>query len=155
LNQRKAVQRHNIKCIKISEEASWTKESEPLVVITRAKDSRNYYEALSLSCSFFQYFGKKILLWDSWKSGNPISNKKTKTLESITCELYTRNLIDKTTYNKMNEVRQLRNHFQHDGLPFKLSSSQAQGSRLCRDIIDKLSKCYRQIKGIVGSLDVC
>jgi hypothetical protein len=46
LNQRKAVQRHNIECIKISEEASWTKESEPLVVITRAKDSRNYYEAL-------------------------------------------------------------------------------------------------------------
>jgi hypothetical protein len=60
LNQRKAVQRHNIECIKISEEASWTKESEPLVVITRAKDSRNYYEALSLSCSFFQYFGKKF-----------------------------------------------------------------------------------------------
>jgi hypothetical protein len=92
MNKREAVQRHNIESIKISEEASWIEESKPLGVITRAKDSRNYYEALSLSCSFFQYFGKKILLWDSQKTGNPISNKKTKTLESITCELYTRNL---------------------------------------------------------------
>lgn len=104
LNQRKAVQRHNIERIKISEEASWIKELEPIGVITSAKDSRNYNEALSLSCSFFQYFGKKILLWDSHHTGNPISNKKTKTLESITCELYTRNLIDKITYDKMFEV---------------------------------------------------
>lgn len=155
LNQRKAVQRHNIECIKISEEATWIKESEPLGVITRAKDSRNYYEALSLSCSYFQSFGKKIMLWDSQKTGTPISNKKMKTVDSIICELYTRNLIDKTTYDKMNEVRQLRNNFQHDGLAFKLSSSQAQDAETkiikaldCvktlltnyRSVIDKLKK---------------
>jgi hypothetical protein len=87
------------------------------------------------------------LLWYSHKTGNPISNKKTKTLESITSELYTRGLIDELTYDKMNKFRQLRNDYQHDGLAFKLSS-QAQDAetkntndfRLCRDINNKLSK---------------
>jgi hypothetical protein len=149
LNQRKAVQRHNFERIKISEEASWIKESEPLGVITRAKDSRNYYDALSLSCSFFQSFGQKILLWDSQKTGNPISNNKLKTVDSITCELYTRSLIDKMTYDKMNEVRQLRNDFQHDGLAFKLSSSQAQDAETkiikALDCVETLITNYRNV----------
>jgi hypothetical protein len=96
--------------------------------VTRAKDSKNYYEALSLACSFFQDYGKEILLWDSQLTGNQISGKKLGRLESIICELHNRNLIDKTTYDKMNEVRLLRNDFQHNGLAFKYSSSQAQNA---------------------------
>ena len=99
---------------------------DPIGLVTRAKDSKNYYEALSLACSFFQDYGKEILLWDSQLTGNQISGKKLGRLEYIICELHNRNLIDKTTYDKMNEVRLLRNDFQHNGLAFKYSSRQAQ-----------------------------
>lgn len=89
------------------------------------------------------------MLWDSHHTGNPISNKKTKTLESITCELYTRNLIDKITYDKMIEVRQLRNDFQHDGLAFKLSSSQAKDAETkiikALNCVDTLLTNYRSV----------
>ena len=46
-------------------------------------------------------------------------------LQAITNELYYRNLIDQETYNKMNEVRKLRNPFHHNDLAFKITSSQA------------------------------
>ena len=47
-------------------------------------------------------------------------------LRDITQELYNRKLIDKPTYDNMNDIRQLRNKFQHSDLAFKLTSSQAQ-----------------------------
>ena len=127
------------------------KESEPLGVITRAKDSRDYYDALSLSCSFFQSFGKQILLWDSWKSGNPINQDELERMKlfHIINKLFNRKLINEVTYDKMNQVRQLRNEFQHDGLAFKLSSSQAQDAETkimkALDCVDTLLTNYQSV----------
>jgi uncharacterized protein YutE (UPF0331/DUF86 family) len=46
-------------------------------------------------------------------------------LYHIINELSDRDIIDKTTRDKMHEVRELRNDFQHDNLAFKISSSKA------------------------------
>jgi hypothetical protein len=64
-------------------------------------------------------------------------------LNVITRKLYDRNLIDQTTYDKMNEVRRLRNDFQHNGLAFKYSSSQAQDAE---DKITKAIDCMNVLK---------
>ena len=127
----------------IKDEVKWVKISDRIGGITRAKESKNYYDALSLACSAFEDYGKEILSWDSQTTGKPISGKILKRLESILGELYNRNLIDKTTYDKMNEVRQLRNDFQHRGLAFKLSSSQAQDAE---EKITKAIDCVNVLK---------
>jgi hypothetical protein len=89
------------------------------------------------------------LLWDSQKTGNPINKKQLKTVDLITCELYARSLIDKMRYDKMNEVRQLRNDFQHEGLAFKLSSRQAQDAETkiikALDCVKTLLTSYRSV----------
>jgi uncharacterized Zn finger protein (UPF0148 family) len=53
--------------VEIKDEVSWVKKMDPIGLVTRARDSKNYYEALSLACSFFQDYGKEILSWDSQK----------------------------------------------------------------------------------------
>jgi hypothetical protein len=136
-------QRSIVDSVVIKDEVSWVKTSDPLGGILRAKGSKNYYDALSLACSFFQDFGKAILSWDSQTTGNQISNKTLKRLESIICKLYNRNLIDKSTYDKMNEVRLLRNEFQHGNLAFEISSSRAQQ---CEEMITKAIDCVKTLK---------
>jgi len=128
IDKYKVVQRSITDSVNISEQGPvWTKETEPIGLITRAKDSKNYYDAISLSCSYFQSFGKKILLRHSQKNRNPISKSKMDDMDlyHIINELSDRDIIDKTTRDKMHEVRELRNDFQHDNLAFKISSSKA------------------------------
>jgi hypothetical protein len=64
-------------------------------------------------------------------------------LSDITRELHNRNLINDTTYDTMNKVRKLRNDFQHGGLAFKLTSSQAQEAE---DMVTKAIDCVRTLK---------
>lgn len=127
------------------ENSEWVITSDPVGAITRAKDSKNYYDALSLACSFFGDYGKEILLWDSKNTGIQISNSKLKNMDlsAITQEFYNRNSIDKTTYDKMNDVRKLRNDFQHNGLGFQLTSSQAQRAE---EIVTKAIDCVKNLK---------
>ena len=129
----------------LKEEASWVKTSDPIRTITRAKESKNYYEALSLVCSFFGDYGKEILLWDSKKTGNQISKSQLKKMDLsiITQKLNNRKLIDKNTYNKMNDVRKLRNDFQHNGLAFTLTSSQAQKAE---EMATRAIDCVKTLK---------
>jgi hypothetical protein len=134
--------------IEVKEEVGfpeWAKTSDPIGAITRAKESRNYYEALSLACTFFGDYGKEILLWDAKETGNQISKSQLKNMDlcDITRELYKRNLINDTTRDKMNDVRQLRNDFQHGGLAFKLTSSQAQEAE---NMVTKAIDCIRTLK---------
>jgi hypothetical protein len=108
----------------------------------KAKESKNYYEALSLACTFFGDCGKKILLWDSKNTGNPISNSKLKFFD-ITEELYNRKLIDNATSDQMNNVRRLRNDFQHVGLAFKFTSSHAQKAE---EMVTRAIDCVKILK---------
>jgi hypothetical protein len=136
---------HVTEHVAIRDEASWVKTSDPISAITRAKESKNYYEALSLACTFFGDYGKDILRWDSKNTGSQISNSKLKNMDlaDITEELINRKLIDQATCDQMLDVRQLRNDFQHDGLAFKLNSSQAQKAE---DMVTRAIDCVKILK---------
>ena len=75
--------------ITVSDSVSWNLEKEPIGEVTRARDAKDYYKAISLSCTLFQNYGKEILLSQSNKTGIGVSKQQLKRLESIICELYT------------------------------------------------------------------
>jgi hypothetical protein len=138
----KVIRRNNVEpIIKISDEVSWDIEKNPVDEITRAKDAKDYYKAISLSCTVFGHYGKEILLYHSKKTGILVS--KLGRLESIICLLYDHNLIDQTIYNKIEGVRKLRNIMQHEDRSFKFSSFQAQEAETI--IINSLD-CIKLLK---------
>ncbi|MFL6364044.1 MAG: hypothetical protein ACJ719_02400, partial [Nitrososphaeraceae archaeon] len=92
--------------ITLSEGVAWNLKKEPIGEVIRAKDAKDYYKAISLSCTLFQNYGKEILLSQSKKTGVSIAKKQLKYLESIICELYTQNIIDKTMYDKLHTQTQ-------------------------------------------------
>jgi hypothetical protein len=67
--------------IEVKDEVSWVKTLDPIGAITRARDSKNYYDALSLACTFFGDYGKEILLWNAKETGNQISKSKLKDMD--------------------------------------------------------------------------
>jgi hypothetical protein len=87
--------------ITVSDSVSWNLEKEPIDEVTRARDAKDYYKAISLSCTLFQNYGKEILLSQSNKTGIGVSKQQLKRLESIICEIYTRNILDQTIYDKL------------------------------------------------------
>ena len=80
----------------LSDSVSWNLEKEPIGEVTRARDAKDYYKAISLSCTLFQNYGKEILLSQSKETGVSIGRKQLEHLKPIICELYTQNIIDKT-----------------------------------------------------------
>jgi hypothetical protein len=48
--------------ITLSESVSWNLEKEPVGEVTRARDTKDYYKAISLSCTLFQNYGKNIAI---------------------------------------------------------------------------------------------
>jgi hypothetical protein len=122
----KLITRSLIDDVKVSDKISWKLNKDTISEITRAKNARDYYKALSLSCTVFGYYGKQLLLLQSKKTKIAISKKTLKRLESIICLLYTQKIINKTVYSKINRVRKLRNIFQHEDRSFRYSSAQAQ-----------------------------
>jgi hypothetical protein len=129
--------------IRLSDNVSWNLEKEPIGEVTRAKDAKDYYKAISLSCTLFQNYGKEILLSQSKKTGVSIAKKQLKRLEPIICELYRRNMIDKTIYDKLNNLRNLRNELQHEDRVIKYSSNQAQEAE---NVINQAIECLKLVK---------
>ena len=117
--------------------------------MTRAKDAKDYYKAISLCCTLFQKYGKEILLLHSKKTGVDITKKQLKRLETIICELYTRNIIDKTIYEKLNNTRNLRNELQHEDRAIRYSMNQAKEAE---NVIDQAIECLRLLKGKYDNL---
>jgi hypothetical protein len=68
------------------------------------------------------------LLWHFKNIGTPVGEKKLKdlSLQSIIILLYTHKIIDETTYNKILEVKGIRNDFVHDERFIRFSSEQLQ-----------------------------
>jgi hypothetical protein len=85
----------------LSDSVSWNLGKEPIGEVTRARDAKDYYKAISLPCTLFQNYGKEILLSQSNKTGIGVSKQQLKRLESIICEIYTRNIVDQTIYDKL------------------------------------------------------
>ncbi|MFL6456419.1 MAG: hypothetical protein ACJ71G_05560 [Nitrososphaeraceae archaeon] len=87
--------------ITVSDSVSWNLGKEPIDEVTRAIDAKDYYKAISLSCTLFQNYRKEILLSQSNKTGIGVSKQQLKRLEYIICEIYTRNIVDQTIYDKL------------------------------------------------------
>jgi hypothetical protein len=139
----KLAVRNIIESITLSESVSWNLEKEPVGEVTRARDTKDYYKGISLSCTLFQNYGKEILLSHYKKTGVNIAKKQLSHLESIIRELYTQNIIDKTIYDKLNNVRNLRNELQHEDRAIKYSSDQADEAE---NIIDQAIECLKLLK---------
>ncbi|MFL6360059.1 MAG: hypothetical protein ACJ72V_12065 [Nitrososphaeraceae archaeon] len=61
--------------ITVSDSVSWNLEKEPIDEVTRARDAKDYYKAISLSCTLFQNYGKEILLSQYNKTGIGVSRQ--------------------------------------------------------------------------------
>jgi hypothetical protein len=129
--------------VTVSDNVSWNLKKEPIGEVTRAKDDREYYKAISLSCTLFQNYGREILLWQSNNRGTRVAKKQLEHLKSIICELYAQNIIDQTIYKKINDVRNLRNELQHTDRAINYSSSQAEEAE---KIIDNALECLKFLK---------
>jgi hypothetical protein len=129
--------------VEVSDKLSWNLKKDPISEITRAKNVRDYYKALSLSCTVFGSYGKKILQLRSNRTGIKVSRKTLRRLESIICLLYNQGVINNIIRSKINRVRQLRNIFEHEDRSFQFSSTQAQEAEM---VIIKALDCVQFIK---------
>jgi secreted Zn-dependent insulinase-like peptidase len=86
---------------------------------------------------------EKKFCYRTKKTDVNIAKKQLKRLESIICELYTQNIIDKTIYDKLNNVRNLGNELQHEDRAIKYSSDQA---REAENVIDQAAECLNLLK---------
>jgi hypothetical protein len=86
----KAVVRAQRENVNASENLSFEIVKDPIGEITRDKEAKDYFKAISYSCTVFEYYGKQILLWHFKNIGTPVGEKKLKdSLQSIIILLYT------------------------------------------------------------------
>jgi len=137
--------------VEISDSVVWDIKKDPIGEVTRAKDARDYYKAVSLSCTFFQFFGKKVLLWHSQNTGTTLNTNELTWLKRIIDALYGRNLIDKTIRDEMHDVRELRNEFQHEDRGLNFSSGEAKEAE---GIIAMALNCIKYLKTKYGNIQV-
>jgi hypothetical protein len=126
---------------------------DPIGEVNRAKNNKDYFKAISFSCTVFEYYGKQILVWHFKNIGTPVGKKKLKelSLHSIVVLLYTHKIIDETTYNKILEVKAIRNDFVHDEHSIRFPSEQLQKAE--RTTI-KAMDCIISLKAIFDDMNL-
>jgi hypothetical protein len=106
--------------VSVSDTVGWSKKRGIEGVIEEIKDAQsggNYYTAISLACSYVQYFGKKVL-------GYQLDDRVD--LNIIIKKLSNRKIVDKAICDDIDKVARLgRNGLQHNGLAFEYSSKVA------------------------------
>jgi hypothetical protein len=137
-----------IDSITLLDNVSWNVDKEPIGEVTRSRDAKDYYKAISLSCTLFQNYGKEILLSRSKNTSIRVPKKRL-SLAYIICELYAQNIIDRTIYDKINKVKEVRNEFQHEDMAIRYSSSQAEAAET---IINQALECITFIKSKFDSM---
>lgn len=105
--------------VAVSDSAEWfiKRGLEGIIIQVRsAQNRRDYYTAISLSCSYFQYLGKQL-------SGFRLNERKD--LGDVIKQLYEKKMIDQSIRDDMNKINiWSRIPFQHNGLAFEFSSKQ-------------------------------
>ena len=132
--------RHIKEHIKISDNVSWNLEKDPIGEINRALEAKDYYKAISLACTVFQYLGKDIL---SRQATNAKTVSKKTDLHTIIHDLHSEGIIDKIFFEKMEEAKTLRNILQHEDRGMKFSSNQAAETE---ETIIKALDCVKFLK---------
>jgi len=105
--------------VAVSDSVEWSMKRGLIGIITQvrnAKKRRDYYTAVSLSCSYIQYWGKQLL-------GFRLNDRKD--LGNIIKWLYEKEIVDQSTRDDMNKINVWsRIPYQHNGLAFEFSSKQ-------------------------------
>ena len=112
----KLIVRSIVDNVPISERLSASILKDPIKEIKNAQDERDYFKALSYSCTIFEYYGIRILRQHFHRNGTPVKPKKLEHLNlmSIIIMLYTNKIIKEGAYSDMFKVRDLRNRFVHN-----------------------------------------
>jgi hypothetical protein len=103
---------------------SWTVKEDPIAEIIMALNAKNYYSALSLTCTVFQHLGKEIL---SCQAKNMGMVSKTTDLNSVINGLLVEKLIDVKYSDVIRQARTLQKIYQQEerGIKFSFDKSQA------------------------------
>jgi hypothetical protein len=110
--------------IKLIDCFSWTGKEDPIAEIIMALNAKNYYSALSLTCTVFQHLGKEIL---SCQAKNMGMVSKTTDLNSVINGLLVEKLIDVKYSEIIQQARKLQKIYQQEerGIKFSFDKSQA------------------------------
>jgi glutamate racemase len=113
--------------IKLTDCFSWTVKEDPIAEIIMALNAKNYYEAISLTCTVFQYLGKEIL---SCQAKNMGMVSKTTDLNSVINGLLVEKLIDVNNSEIIQQARKLQKIYQRKERGIKFSFDKSQVAEL-------------------------
>ena len=141
--------------VPLSESAVWNVVKNPINEISKAKEDRDYFKAMTYSCAVFEYYGKQILVWHFNDIKRPIGKSKLErmSLNPVIMMLYTHEIINESVYNDMIQVKELRNKFIHEDRSVKISSEQFIDSNKNPDkMVDKALGCAIFLKAKYESM---
>ena len=131
-------ERNVIDTVSVSDSVEWLKKRGIEGIIQEFKEARkrrDYYHAISLACSYFQYIGKQLLDYELDKRVD---------LADIIKKLRSKKLVDDAVCDEMDKIRDLaRNNLQHNGTAFEYSSKQI---KLYEDLTVMALKCLQYFK---------
>jgi len=113
--------------IKLKDCFSWTVKEDPIAEIIMALNAKNYYAAISLTCTVFQYLGKEIL---SCQAKNMGMVSKTTDLNSVIDGLLIEKLIDVKYSEIIQQARTLQKIYQREKRGIKFSFDKSQVAEL-------------------------
>lgn len=113
--------------IKLIDCFSWTDKEDPIAEIIMALNAKNYYSALSLTCTVFQHLGKEIL---SCQAKNMGMVSKTTDLNSVLNGLLVEKLIDVKYSEIIQQARKLQKIYQQEERGIKFSFDKSQVAEL-------------------------
>ena len=113
--------------IKLIDCFSWTDKEDPIAEIIMALNAKNYYSALSLTCTVFQHLGKEIL---SCQAKNMGMVSKTTDLNSVINGLLVEKLIDVKYSEIIQQARKLQKIYQQEERGIKFSFDKSQEAEL-------------------------
>jgi hypothetical protein len=96
--------------IQVSDNVLYNIIKDPIGEISRARSEKDYFKAITYSCTVFEYYGKQVLVWYFAENNTPVSKDRLEgiSLEPTIIMLYTHRIIDDHINGKILEVKKLR-----------------------------------------------
>jgi hypothetical protein len=150
LNDKKNLTRKVKKMERIEEIGYFILWTYPKQEILDAIADHDYFKAFALSSTFYEYFGKALLINYISNKKVPVNPKKIRGLQmdDIIKKLHNYKLISKSLKSDMNEVNKIRIYFIHFKFFRQIAKTDfekiAQGIPKIKRSINKLEKLYEQ-----------
>jgi hypothetical protein len=88
---------------------------DPIAEIKRAESERDYFKIVVYSCAVFEFYGRRLLVWNAEKTAHPLYEKDPDDmkLHGVIIELEKRGIIDGALKGKLERIKGLRTKFTH------------------------------------------